>query len=222
MPEAGFERATARSSAECSPRLSYPGIPQIQIVTNLSLSFQNNKGINEMIENFFQKVLELKNIPRQGWKEKLGIINLESVADHSYSITVMSMVLSDLEGLNTEKIIRMALLHDLAESVIGDIIPNDITKNEKISKENLAMKQILKKLPNKIAEPYFKIWNEYQKNSSQEACLLHDIDKLEMAFQAKFYQDKGISKEKLQTFFNTAKKEIKNKNLRNILSNFIE
>ena len=175
-----------------------------------------------MIENFFQKVLELKNIPRQGWKEKLGIINLESVADHSYSITVMSMVLSDLEGLNTEKIIRMALLHDLAESVIGDIIPNDITKNEKISKENLAMKQILKKLPNKIAEPYFKIWNEYQKNSSQEACLLHDIDKLEMAFQAKFYQDKGISKEKLQTFFNTAKKEIKNKNLRNILSNFIE
>ena len=222
MPEARFERATARSSAECSPGLSYPGISAIQIVTNLSLSFKNLNGINKMIEDFFQKVLELKNIPRQGWKEKLGIINLESVADHSYSITVMSMVLSDLEGLNTEKIIRMALLHDLAESVIGDIIPNDIIKNEKISKENLAMKQILKKLPNKIAEPYFKIWNEYQKNSSQEACLLHDIDKLEMAFQAKFYQDKGISKEKLQTFFNTAKKEIKNKNLRNILSNFIE
>ena len=175
-----------------------------------------------MIEDFFQKVLELKNIPRQGWKEKLGINNPESVADHSYSTTVISMILSDLEGLNTEKIIRMALLHDLAESVIGDIIPNDITKNEKISKENLAMKQILKKLPNKIAEPYFKIWNEYQKNSSQEACLLHDIDKLEMAFQAKFYQNKGIPKEKLQTFFNTAKKEIKSKNLRNILSNFME
>ena len=84
------------------------------------------------------------------------------------------------------------------------------------------MKQILKNLPSKIAEPYFEIWNEYQKNSSQEAILIHDIDKLEMAFQAKFYQDKGISKEKLQTFFNTAKKEIKNKNLRNILSNFIE
>ena len=84
------------------------------------------------------------------------------------------------------------------------------------------MKQILKNLPNKIAEPYFEIWNEYQKNSSQESRLLHEIDKLEMAFQAKFYQNKGISKEKLQTFFNTAKKEIESKNLRNILSNFME
>ena len=132
------------------------------------------------------------------------------------------MIISDLEGLNSEKIIKMALLHDLAESVIGDITPDQITKNEKINKENLAMKQILKNLPSKIAEPYFEIWNEYQKNSSQEAKLIHDIDKLEMAFQAKFYQNNGISKEKLQTFFNTAKKKIKNKNLRNILLNFIE
>ena len=175
-----------------------------------------------MIENFIEKVLELKNVPRQGWKEKLEMNNPESVADHSYSTTVMSMIFSDLAGLNNEKIIRMALLHDLAESIIGDITPNSITKNEKIIKENLAMKQILKNLPNKIAKRYFEIWNEYQKNSSEESKLLHDIDKLEMALQAKFYQNKGISKEKLETFFNTAMKEIKNKNLRNVLSNFME
>ena len=222
MPGAGLERATARSSAECSPRLSYPGIPAIQIVRNLSWSFQTIIGINKMIEEFFQKVLELKNVPRQGWKEKLEMNNPESVADHSYSTTVMSMIFSDLAGLNNEKIIRMALLHDLAESIIGDITPNSITKNEKIIKENIAMKQILKNLPNKIAKQYFEIWNEYQKNSSEESKLLHDIDKLEMALQAKFYQNKGISKEKLETFFNTAMKEIKNKNLRNILSNFME
>jgi len=85
-----------------------------------------------MIEGFFQKVLELKNVPRQGWKEKLGIINPESVAEHSYSTAVISMILSDLEGLNTEKIIKMSLLHDLAESIIGDIIPDNIAKNEKV------------------------------------------------------------------------------------------
>jgi putative hydrolase of HD superfamily len=175
-----------------------------------------------MIEKFFEKVLELKNISRQGWKEKLEISNPESVADHSYSTSVMSMILSDMEGLNSEKIIKMALLHDLAESIIGDITPEHITKNEKITKENHAINQILKNLPNKIAKPYFEIWNEYQKKSSKEAVLLHEIDKLEMAFQAKFYQDKGMSKEKMKTFFDTAKTEVKNKNLRSILSNIIE
>ena len=175
-----------------------------------------------MIEQFFQKVLELKNVPRQGWKEKLEINNPESVADHSYSTSVMSMILSDLDGLDSEKIIKMALLHDLSESITGDITPDNVLKDEKVNKENIAMKQILKNLPSKIAEQYFELWNEYQKNSSQEAELLHDVDKLEMAFQAKFYYDKGISKEKLQTFFNTAKMGIKNKNISNIISNFIE
>jgi putative hydrolase of HD superfamily len=175
-----------------------------------------------MIEKFFQRVLDLKTVPRQGWKNKLKINNPESVADHSYSTSVMSMVLSDLEGLDTGKIIRMALIHDLAESVIGDITPDKITNDEKIIKENQAMRQILKNLPDKIAESYFIIWKEYQNNSSQESNLLHDIDKLEMACQAKFYQENGIPKEKLLTFYNTAKMEIENKNLRSILSNFIE
>ena len=164
----------------------------------------------------------LKTIHREGWKENLQINYPESVADHSYSVSVMSMILADLEGLNTEKIIKMALLHDLAESIIGDITPNTITNDEKILKENQTMKQILKNLPDKIAKSYLEIWNDYQNNSSQESNLLHDIDKLEMAFQAKFYQESGVTKEKLLTFFNSANAEIKNKNLRNILSNIIE
>ena len=175
-----------------------------------------------MIEKFFQKVIDLKTVPRQGWKDKLKITNPESVADHSYSTAVMSMILSDLEGLDTEKIIKMALIHDLAESVIGDVTPDDTKNNEKVVKENQAMKRILKNLPTKIVQSYFEIWNEYQNNSSQESNLIHDIDKLEMAFQAKFYQDKGISREKLLTFYNTASLKIKNKNLRMLLSNIIE
>ena len=113
-----------------------------------------------MIESFFQKVLMLKTIPRQGWKEKLEINHPESVADHSYAVSTMSMILSDLEELNTEKIMKMALLHDLAESVIGDIIPNTITNDEKILKETQAMKQILKNLPDKITGSYHEIWND--------------------------------------------------------------
>ena len=175
-----------------------------------------------MLESFFQKVLELKNIPRQGWKDKLDMDYVESVADHSYSTAMMSMVLSDLEDLDTEKIIKMALLHDLAESVVGDITPDRITNKRKIYVENKAMMQILENLPTSVSQQYIILWDDFQKNSSKEANLLHEIDKLEMAFQAKFYLDEGISKEKLRSFFKTANNEIKNKQLRNILSSILE
>ena len=175
-----------------------------------------------MLESFFQKVLELKNIPRQGWKDKLDMDYVESVADHSYSPAMMSMVLSDLEDLDTEKIIKMALLHDLAESVVGDITPDRIKDKRKIYVENKAMMQILENLPSSVSQQYIILWDDFQKNSSKEANLLHEIDRLEMAFQAKFYLDNGVPKEKLRSFFNTANNEIRNKQLRDILSNILE
>jgi len=94
-----------------------------------------------MLLNFFQKVLALKNVPRQGWKDKLQIDDVESVAEHTYSAAIMSMIYSDLHGFDTEKIIKMALLHDLSESITGDLTPNKISKKSKQKKENLAMKQ---------------------------------------------------------------------------------
>ena len=175
-----------------------------------------------MIESFFHKVLELKNVPRQGWKNKLGIEEVESVADHIYSTAIMSMVLSDLQGLKTEKIIKMALLHDLAESITGDITPDKITKEKKNKIETHAIKNILQNLPSNISQIYFKIWNEYQENHTSEAILLHEIDKLEMAFQAKSYQSQGISDEKIITFLQPAINNIKNKKVREVLSKFLE
>ena len=175
-----------------------------------------------MLINFFQKVLDLKNIPRQGWKDKLQIDNVESVAEHTYSTAIMSMIYSDLHELDTEKIIKMALLHDLAESIVGDITPDEVISKKKIGMEDTAMKQILESIPNNVSQQYTTLWNDYQKNSSKEANLLHEIDRLEMAFQAKFYLNKGFSKEELRSFFKTANNEIRNKQLRDILVNLLE
>ncbi len=156
-----------------------------------------------MLENFFVKVLNLKNIPRQGWKEKLEMKDVESVADHTY-------------------LTAMALLHDLAESITGDITPDKITKEKKNKIETDAIKNILQNLPSNISQTYFKIWNEYQKNCTSEAILLHEIDKLEMAFQAKSYQNQGISDEKIIPFLQPAIDNIKNKKVKEILNKFLE
>ena len=84
-----------------------------------------------MISDFFYQIANLKKISRSGWKSKLNLADSESVADHTYMMTVMAMVLSDIKNLNTEKIIKMSILHDWAESKIGDFIPGEITIEEK-------------------------------------------------------------------------------------------
>ena len=89
-----------------------------------------------MILDFFKTAANLKNIPRQGWMDKLSMHNPESVADHSYSMAIIGMVVSDLENHDSEKILKMILLHDLAESKIGDFTPGQLSKDEKTKLEN--------------------------------------------------------------------------------------
>ena len=174
-----------------------------------------------MILDFFKNSANLKNIPRQGWIDKLSISNPESVSDHSYSMAIMCMIISDLRNLNSEKILKMALLHDLAESIIGDFTPEQIDKEKKKKLENNAFEKIVKNLPEQIKSKYLEIWFEYQDNTSPEAKLIHQIDKLEMVLQAKIYQKNGYDKEKIESFFNSAKKEITDLKLKELFIQII-
>ncbi len=170
-----------------------------------------------MLFDFFYLATELKRVPRKGWKSKVGIEHPESVADHTYGTALMAMVFSDVRHLDTEKILKMALLHDLAESVTGDFMPEEISKENKKTAEDDAIKEILAKLPEDIAVKYSDIWDEYMQASTKESVLLHDIDKFEMAIQAVKYSSEGFSNEKLGLFIDSAKKEIKSKELLDIL-----
>ncbi len=175
-----------------------------------------------MIEEFFKITTNLKNIPRKGWTTKLGISSPESVADHTFSMSTMAMVLSDLQKLDTEKVLKMSLLHDIAESITGDLTPEDISKNEKIKLENKTIDKILGNLPSDLAKNYLTIWNEYNENISDEAKLVHEVDKLEMVIQALSYANDGIEKEKLEPFVNSAKSQINSKQLKEILDKLLQ
>ncbi len=172
--------------------------------------------------DFFKTVANLKKVSRQGWVDKLDISNPESVADHSFSMAVMSMVVSDLENYNSEKIIKMTLLHDLAESKIGDYTPGQISKDEKEELENNAFMEISNTLPEDIKTQYVQLWEEYQDNTSEESKMVHQIDKLEMALQAKIYQNEGHPKEKIESFFESAKAEITNPKLKEVFTKIID
>lgn len=175
-----------------------------------------------MIIDFLYLSANLKKIPRQGWIDKLSINNPESVADHVFSMAVMGMIFSDMENLNTEKILKIILLHDLAESIIGDISPEQISKDSKFAIENKTMKNILKNLPKTIQKQYGLLWEEYQLNNSKEAKIVHELDKLEMALQARIYSKEGHSEEMLTPFFKSSKNVIVNPKLLKLFKKICE
>ena len=183
---------------------------------------QHAENSTIMILDFFHTSANLKKIPRQGWIDKLSIDKPESVADHVFSMAIMGMIFSDLENQDTGKILKMILLHDLAESITGDIPPEQISKEKKTILENNTMKKILNDLPLSLQKQYHFLWEEYQSNNSKEAKLVHQLDKLEMALQAKIYSNVGYSKEKLDSFFNSAKNEIKDPKLLELFSKILE
>ena len=63
-----------------------------------------------------------------------------------------------------------------------------------------------------------KIWQEYQENTSPESKIVHQIDRLEMALQAKIYQKDGHSQEKLESFFESAKTDITDPKLKELFT----
>jgi putative hydrolase of HD superfamily len=150
--------------------------------------------------NLIDYILKLKTIKRTGWISKAKILKAESVADHSYSLTALSMVFSDLLDLDTEKVMKLCIIHDLAESIIGDYMPEEISVLEKHIKEDNAMKVIISSFPSKIAILYSELWKEYTLNQTKEVHLVKQLDKIEMFLQANQYFRNGYSFEFLSEF----------------------
>lgn len=159
------------------------------------------------LANFFNYVEELKAIKRSGWIKKVKVKNPESVADHSYSMSTMVMVISDILCMKTERAMKMAILHDLGESIIGDLEPNEISGKKKRIIETEAINRILDHLPPETLKEYKDIWNEYLENKTNTSQLVHSVDKFEMALQAKRYETQGYPSSILRQFLTRTKDE---------------
>ena len=168
------------------------------------------------LAKFFGIAGRLKRTPRSGWVE-VDIHQPESVADHTFRTSILCMVYSDLEGLDEVKLLRMALTHDLSEAIIGDLTPSRKTTGSK-EEEDAAMNQILSLLPKKQREKYIAVWKEYQEGKTKEAKAVRQLDKLEMALQAKEYEEAGSTRQSLDRFIESAEKVIVWPELRRLLS----
>ncbi|KAK7347643.1 hypothetical protein VNO80_22180 [Phaseolus coccineus] len=132
----------------------------------------------------------LKTTKRTGWVRK-DVKNPESIADHMYRMGLMALIASDVPGVDRNKCIKMAIVHDIAEAIVGDITPLDgVSKTEKSQREQAALDHMCKVLGGgSTAKEITELWMEYESNSSLEAKFVKDLDKVEMILQALEYED---------------------------------
>ena len=170
-------------------------------------SSQNDQVEARAALEFAKLVGRLKTTPRQGWKMR-GIPNYESVADHSWSVAALCFLL-DPSQYDLSKTLPMAVLHDLAEALVGDITPEDkISKSEKQQLEADAMDRILNHLQlynnnhsSCNVDRIQQLFQEYEERQTPEAKAVKDLDKLDMILQATVYEQQHDALINLDEFF---------------------
>jgi len=110
----------------------------------------------------------------------------ESSAAHSWRLALMTFVFVDelKLNLNTEKALKIAIVHDIAESITGDIDYLLVTKGavpreKKKELEEDAMQGIKDSLPKKTGNEIYDLWREFETQSSNEGKFVKALDKLE-------------------------------------------
>lgn len=178
---------------------------------------------------FANLVGQLKITPRTGWLRR-NIVPCESVADHSWRVAILAFLLLSqsntnhsndtskndknysCNGFDIGKVIQIALIHDVAECIVGDITPEDnVSKHDKHQLEYEAMQQITKLLhlatsttnddkknvDDSSAESsvsklednlLMKLFHEYEERYSIESIIVKDLDLLDMILQANTYE----------------------------------
>lgn len=138
---------------------------------------------------------QLKRTARTGWVQR-GVPNAENVATHSYGVVFIALILAQVvdERMDLGKLLAMAALHDLPEGLTTDIptpawryLPPDC----KHDVERGAMKDMLDGVT--FAPALLALWEEVHTaktaDSTPEARLIHDADRLDMYLQAFIYEE---------------------------------
>lgn len=147
---------------------------------------------------FMEEAGKLKVMPRTGWLLR-GLKHPESIAEHCYRTSLLAMILADIlveNGLDIEpaRVMRMALLHDVAESQVGDIpqpamryIPDAV----KETAERGAMEDLFADFGH-LGQHYMDVWEEYEAAVTLESQVVKVADKLELLIQTFEYEKVGF------------------------------
>jgi putative hydrolase of HD superfamily len=137
----------------------------------------------------------LKRLPRTGWLQR-GVAAPESVAEHIFGVALLALAvapsLAMIEPIERERLLTLALLHDLGESLLTDLPSSArllLGSAAKQQAEQQALSQTLGDLAG--SAELLALWEEYRTGSSREARLVKALDRIEMLAQALAYERAG-------------------------------
>ena len=152
------------------------------------------------IYSVMQTMDVLEALPRTGYLLR-GVRNAENVAAHSFQTAMLAMLLADAEGgVDKEKVLRMALLHEAGETLLTDLplTAKKYLRSDQVDQAELAAAaDALSFLDD--PKPYLSLVEEYQQGRTTEAKLVRAADKLQMLCKVRFYEKAGATN--LDEFF---------------------
>ena len=148
----------------------------------------------ENVIKYYVLCNKLKNVIRTGWKDwKVQRDRIESVAEHIFGVQMLAIAMkSEFEyDIDIMKVIYMLAIHELGETVIGDLTQFQIDKKEKEKIEHEAVHKILASLID--GEEIEALFLEFDAHETPEAIFAYQCDKLECDIQCKLYdQEKCV------------------------------
>ncbi len=162
-------------------------------------------GAMSEVINFLMEIDKLKLVERR--TKIIGHGRQENSAEHSWHFAVAAMSLAPFapEDVDISRVIQMALLHDIVEIDVGDVLVYDLAARAAVAeKEAIAAKRLFGLLPEPQSTQFLQLWLEYEAGASADARFAGALDRILPILQnlhneGQSWRENGISLEQVLT-----------------------
>jgi len=136
------------------------------------------------ILSFLQEIEKYKTIEREVWCSNLD--RAESDAEHSWHIAMFLLLFEKElpENLDSKRMLKIALMHDLVEIYAGDTFAFDKKKRAtKKQRESKSAKKLFSQLPKDLNKEFSDLFEEYEEAKTSEAKIIKSFDKIQPILQ---------------------------------------
>jgi len=130
--------------------------------------------------SFLREIDRLKSVVRQS--PLLDATRRENSAEHSWHLAMYAVVLKDYANgpVNTNRVIRMLLLHDIVEIDVGDMpIHGGTSGAVQAEQEAVAARRIFGLLPAAQGEAMLALWQEFEAAETEDARFAKALDRFQ-------------------------------------------